>query len=252
MSAFAFLRPLAFVLAFPLLLGASAPAWAAKEIEVLYTENPPLICARDGELDCIAGQLINAAARRGGFTIRSREVPWTRAEQMLESRANALFASTGRNEFSESHYNWYFQIYTDDVFIWTLRDKKITSDADIARLGKINVRRGSPFGAYLDKRGYGAKVYETGDWVQGVKMMELGRVDGQCYTGLIGRTNIIGLQKIPEAGVNRYKVGELSWYLNARAKGELSPELVEFKRLLELEKGKPEFQNVLKKHGVRD
>ena len=241
------LQPLACALGFLV----SSQARAAKEIEVFYTENPPLICARNGELDCIAGKLINAAARSGGFTIHSREVPWSRAEHMLESRANALFASTGRNEFSESHYHWYFQVYTDDVFIWTLRDKKITSDADIARLGKINVRRGSPFGAYLEKRGYGAKVYETGDWVQGVKMMELGRVDGQCYTGLIGHKNIIELQKIPEADVNRYKVGELSWYLNARAHGELSPELVEFKRLLAAEKAKPGFQNLLKKHGVR-
>lgn len=229
----------------------STPVLAQKEIEVLYTENPPLICARDGELDCIAGQLINAAARSGGFTIKPREVPWGRAEQMLESRANAIFASTGRNEFSESHYNWYFQVYTDDVFIWTLRDKKITNDADIAKLGKINVRRGSPFGAYLEKRGYGSKIYETGDWIQGVKMMELGRVDGQCYTGLIGRKNIIELQKIPEADVNRYKVGELSWYLNARAQGGLSPELAEFRHLLEIEKARPAFQNVLKKHGVR-
>ncbi len=247
MTPASFPRPLACILGFVL----CAEALAAKEIEVLYTENPPLICATNGALDCIAGRLINAAARRGGFTITAREVPWARAEQMLETRASAIFASTGRNEFSESHYNWYFQVYTDDVFIWTLRDKKIANDADIAKLGKINVRRGSPFGAYLEKRGYGAKIYETGDWIQGVKMMELGRVDGQCYTGLIGRKNIIELQKIPQADVNRYKVGELSWYLNARAKGALSPDLLEFKRLLETEKARPAFQDVLKKHGVR-
>jgi ABC-type amino acid transport substrate-binding protein len=243
----ALFKPLACALGFIV----SAQALAGREIEVLYTENPPLICATNGELDCIAGQLINAAARSGGFTIKPREVPWGRAEHMLESRANAIFASSGRNEFSESHYNWYFQVYTDDVFLWTLRDKKVTSDADIGRLGKINIRRGSPFGAYLERRGHGAKIYETGDWIQGVKMMQLGRVDGQCYTGLIGRKNIIELQKIPEAEVNRYKLGELSWYLNARAHGELSPELVEFRRLLEAEKGKAAFQAVLKKHGVR-
>jgi len=232
-------------------LAVSAGVGAAKVVEVLYTENPPLICARNGELDCIAGNLMKAAARAGGFTLRAREVPWSRARGMLESLPNAIFASTGRNEFSESHFNWYFQVYTDDVFIWTLRDKKIRSDADIAKLDKINVRRGSPFGAYLEKRGFGSKIYETNDWIQGVHMMELGRVDGQCYTGLIGRQNIIESRKIPETIVNRYKVGELSWYLNARPNGPLSPDLVAFKRLLEAEKGAPAFQGVLKKYGVR-
>ena len=229
----------------------STQARAAKEIEVLITNNPPLICQINGELDCIAGNLLKAAAKAGGFTLKTREVVWARAKEILETTPNALFASTGRNEFSEGSFNWFFQVYTDDVFIFTLGDKKIASDADIAKLGKINVRRGSPFGAYLDKRGHASKILETAEWTQGAQMLDAGRVDGMCLTGIVGNKNIIDLQKIPESKVNRYKVGEISWFLNAKSQGALSPELLEFKKFLEAEKAKPAFQDALKKHGVR-
>jgi len=224
----------------------------AKELTVLYTNNPPLICAKNGELDCLAGTLMKNAAKAGGFTLKASEVPWARAQETLDSNPNTVFAATGRNEFSEAQFGWFFRVYTDDVFVWTLRDKKVANDGDLAKLGKINVRRGSPFGAYLDKRGFGSKIYETADWVQGAQMLNEGRVDGMCLTGLIGRTNIIDIQKIPEAQVNKYKVGEMAWYINSKHGAAPSAELMEFKKLMEAEKAKPYFVDMLNKFGVRD
>ena len=238
----------------PLFLGfifVANQAKAAKEIEILISNNPPLICMANGELDCIAGNLIKAAAKAGGFTLKVNDVPLARAKEIMETNPNALFAASGRNEFSENLYNWFFQVYTDDVFIFTLGDKKINSDADIAKLGKINVRRGSPFGAYLDKRGYASKITETNEWTQGAQMLESGRVDGMCLTGIVGLKNIVELQKIPAAQVNKYKVGEMAWFLNAKLRGTPSPDLLEFKKFLEAEKAKPPFQEALKKYGVR-
>ncbi len=193
---------------------------------------------------------LKAAAKAGGFTLKLNEVPWARAKDQIEQTPNALFAATGRNEFTEKQFNWFFQVYSDDVFVFTLRDKKVGADADLKGLGKINVRRGSPFAAYLEKRGLADKVYETNDWVQGAQMLDAGRVDAMCLTGLIGRTNIVDLQKVPESQVNRYKVGDIGWYIISKA-GTLSPELEAFRKALDAEKAKPAFQGVLKSYGVR-
>ena len=224
-------------------------AWAT-EIQVFYTNNPPLICAKNGELDCIAGNLMKAAAKAGGFTLKLNEVPWARAKDQIEQTPNAVFAATGRNEFTEKQFNWFFQVYSDDVFVFTLGDKKIASDADLKGLGKINVRRGSPFAAYLEKRGLADKVNETNDWVQGAQMLDAGRIDAMCLTGLIGRTNIVDLQKVPESKVNLYKVGDIGWYIITKP-GAVSPALESFRKAMEAEKAKPAFGNVVKSFGVR-
>ena len=228
----------------------AAPAMAAAEIQVFYTNNPPLICAKNGELDCLAGNLMKAAAKAGGFTLKLNEVPWARAKDQIEQTPNALFAATGRNEFTEKQFNWFFPVYSDDVFVFTLRDKKVAGDADLKNLGKINVRRGSPFVAYLEKRGLADKVYETNDWVQGAQMLDAGRVDAMCLTGLIGRTNIIDLQKVSESQVNKYKVGDIGWYIITKP-GAVSADLEAFRKAMEAEKAKPAFQNALKTFGVK-
>jgi hypothetical protein len=224
----------------------------AKEILVFVTNNPPLICMRNGELDCMAGVLMKNAARAGGFTLKVEEIPWARAQLSIEKSPNAIFASSGRNEISESQYGWIFQVYSDDVYIWTLRDKKIGSNADIAKLETISVRRGSPFGAYVTKLGYADKIVEKNEWTQAAAMLDAGRVDAMCLTGLIGRTNIIDLQKVPEEQVNKFKVGEISWWINAQHSGAISADLQEFRMLLEVEKSKPYFRETLRKYGVRD
>ncbi len=228
----------------------ATPALAAGEIQIFYTNNPPLICAKDGELDCIAGNLMKAAAKAGGFKLKLNEVPWARAKDQIEQTPNALFAATGRNEFTEKQFNWYFPVYSDDVFVFTLRDKKINSEADLKTLGKINTRRGSPFVAYLDKRGLADRIYETNDWVQGAQMLDAGRVDAMCLTGLIGRTNIVDLQKVPASQVNRFKVGDIGWFIITKS-GPVSADLEAFRKALEAEKAKPAFQAVLKSYGVR-
>jgi len=238
--------------ALALTLAAMLPgaAQAGGEIQIFYTNNPPLICAKNGELDCIAGNLLKAAAKAGGFTLKHSEVPWARAKEQIEQVPNALFAATGRNEFTEKQFNWYFPVYSDDVFVFTLRDKKVASEGDLKGLGKINVRRGSPFVAYLEKRGLADKVYETNDWVQGAQMLDAGRVDAMCLTGLIGRTNIIDLQKVPDAQVNRFKVGDIGWYIITKP-GAVSLDLEAFRKVLDAEKAKPAFQSVIKSFGVR-
>jgi ABC-type amino acid transport substrate-binding protein len=224
----------------------------AKEIEVFWTDNPPLICQKNGELDCMAGILLKNAAKAGGFTLKTSEVPWARAVDALEKSPNAIFAANGRNEFSEKSAAWFFQVYSDNVNLFTLDAKKIGADADIAKLSKIIVRRGSPFSAYLKKKGAEDKIIETSDWKQGVSMVESGRADGMCLSNLIGTTNFITLGKLPESRLNRYQVGTISWWLITAANKPLSPELSQFKALLEAEKNKPAFQEIIKSYKVQN
>jgi ABC-type amino acid transport substrate-binding protein len=224
----------------------------AAEIQVFWTDNPPLICQKNGELDCMAGILIKNAAKAGGYTLKATQIPWARALDMLDNTPNAMFASTGRNEFSEKSFNWYMQVYSDKVNIFTLDAKKLASDADIGKLSKVAIRRGSPFPDYLIKRGHGNRVFETNDWQQAVGMLDLGRVDAMCLTNLIGTTNLVQLGKLAEARINRYPVGEMSWYVITASNKPVSADLQAMKKLMEAEKAKPYFQDILKGYKVQN
>lgn len=216
------------------------------------TDNPPLICLKNNKLDCIAGTLVKNAAKQGGFAINVTEVPWARAQVDFSKVENGIFISTGRNEFTENKYNWYFQIYSDDVFIFTLGSLKIKSDKDLKKLKSIGLRIGSPFFDYVNKKGLGSKIYEVRDWVHMSKMLKKSRIDAMCLTGLIGRTNIINLAGIKNSELNTFKVGEMSWYIIMPKEKKLNKDLIYFKDLLKLEKDKPYFQEMLTKYQVRN
>lgn len=234
------------------LAGVVACGAQAREIQVYWTDNPPLICQKNGELDCVAGVLIRNAAKAGGFSIKSVEIPWARAPGVLDRIPNAIFAATGKNEFTEKNFNWYFQVYSDKVNVFTLDERVIKSDAELAGMGKIAIRRGSPFLDYLKKRGIQDKVYETNDWRQAVAMMELRRVDGLCLTNLIGTTNIVTLGKVSEPRLNRYPVGDMSWYIITASDHALNADLQELQVLMAVEKAKPYFQEILRAHKVQN
>lgn len=217
----------------------------AKEIQVYWTDNPPLICQKNGKIDCIAGVLIRNAAKAGGYTIKSIEIPWARAVVAFDKSPNAIFAATGRNEFTEKDFNWFFQVYSDKVYLFTLDDKIIKSDAEMAGLQKVAIRRGSPFFDYLEKRGIGNKALVTNDWHQAVGLVAMKRADGMLLTNLIGTTNLVSLGKLDESRINRFEVGKMSWYIISAFDKPLSADLVEFQMLMEQEKSKSYFQQML-------
>lgn len=224
----------------------------AKEIQVYWTDNPPLICQKNGRLDCIAGLLIRNAAEAGGYTIKTIEIPWARAAVTFDKAPNAIFAATGRNEFTEKDFNWFFPVYSDKVYLFTLDDKIIKSDADMARLRKVAIRRGSPFFDYLQQRGLGDRALPTNDWQQAVGLVAMKRADGMLLTDLIGTTNLVGIGKLNPSRINRFEVGKMSWYIISAFDKPLSPDLVEFKTLLEQEKAKPYFHELLRGFKVQD
>lgn len=212
------------------------------EITVFYADNPPLICMKDGRLDCISGRLINMAADIGGYKIIPREIPWARAEESLSSTRNAVFASTGKNDFTEKSSTWFFEVYSDDVNVWTLDGKKISSEMDILKLKTIAVRRGSPFLNYLTKINVVNKAVEVNDWKQAVAMLEAGRVDAMCLTELVGNLNLVKLAGIKPERVNKYKVGEMAWSITTAKDVELTPDLVGFQSALSIAKNTDEYR----------
>jgi len=224
----------------------------AKEIQVYWTDNPPLICQKNGKLDCIAGLLIRNAARAGGFTIKTIEIPWARAVVSFDKSPNAIFAATGRNEFTEKDFNWFFQVYSDKVYLFTLDDKIVKSDAEMILLQKVAIRRGSPFFDYLEKRGLVDRALATNDWHQAVGLVAMKRVDGMLLTNLIGTTNLVDLGKLDESRINRFEVGKMSWYIISAFDKPLSADLVEFQLLMEQEKSKSYFQEMLNRFKVQN
>lgn len=227
---------------------ASATA-SAKEITVLYAVNPPLMCEKSGQIDCVAGNLLKAAAKASGFAIKAQALPWARALQALEETPNAVFAAQPVPDGAPAPGTKLMAVWTDDVFIWTLDDRKISSDADIAKLQSVAIRRGTPFSVFMDRKKSAAKVVDTNDWVQAAQMLDGGRVDAMTLTGQVGQASIIEAQKIPPSRVNKYKVGELTFWIMSGTK--VGPEMAEFRKALEAEKAKPEFQAEFKRLGVR-
>jgi len=229
---------------------------------------------KNNELDCIAGRLFKNAAKAGGFTLNAKEISWARTQDALSSNPHSIFLATGRNEFTEGSFNWFFRVYTDDVFIFTLDGRRVSSDADVRALKRIGVRRGSPFGAYLEKRGAQRSIVDTVDWVGAAKMLNKGNLDAMCLTGVIGRQNILEIEGVNPSRLRTYKVGEMGWWIitasdkgntpeiqslinwyaaERSAKGKVNREELEaFRNLLAVEKSKPYFQALLAQYGVRD
>ncbi len=222
------------------------------EFEILWTDNPPLICKKNGELDCLAGLLLKNAAKVGNHTLKTFEIPWARAVIQLGKNPNSIFAATGRNSFSDPNLNFFFQIYSDNVFLFTLDQNKVCKDTDIGAIRHIVIRRGSPFDGYLTNKGFGGKIVQTDDWHQAVGMLERNRVGGMVLSNLIGMTNLVNLAGINESRINRYDVGEISWFLIGASGKPPSAELQSFKLLLKKEKEKPYFQKLLRDFGVRN
>lgn len=229
-------------------LSASAIA-SAKEIVIMYAVNPPLMCEKNGQIDCIAGNLLKAAAKAGGFTLKPQQLPWARALEALNQTPNAIFAAQPVPDGAKPPGTQLLPVWTDDVFIWTLDGRKLNTDADVAKLQSVAVRRGTPFTVFMERKGSTAKVVDTNDWLQAAQMLDAGRVDAMTLTGQVGLANIVEAQKIPASRVNKYKVGELTFWLMAA--GQPAPEVLEFKKAVEAEKAKPEFQADLKRMGVR-
>ena len=229
---------------------ASIASVSAKEITIMYAVNPPLMCEKNNQIDCVAGNLLKAAAKAGGFTLKTQALPWARAIETLDQTPNAVFAAQpvpdGANPPGGAKL---LSVWTDDVFVWTLDGRKLTSDADVAKLQSVAVRRGTPFAVYMQRKGSTAKIVDTNDWVQAAQMLDAGRVDAMTLTGQVGQANIVDAQKIPVSRVNKYKVGELTFWLMSSAKA--GPEVAEFKKAVETAKAQPEFQAELKRMGVR-
>lgn len=222
---------------------------SAKEITVMYAVNPPLMCEKNGQIDCVAGNLLKAAAKSSGFTLKAQQLPWARALETLNQTPNAIFAAQPVPDGAKPPGAQLLPVWTDDVFIWTLDGRKLSSDADIAKLQSVAVRRGTPFAVYMERKKSSAKIVDTNDWVQAAQMLDAGRVEAMTLTGQVGQANIVEAQKVPAARVNKYKVGELTFWLMSA--DQPSPEVAEFKKAVEAEKAKPEFQAELKRMGVR-
>ncbi len=228
------------------------PLAVSAEFEILWTNNPPLICEKNGELDCLAGLLLKNAAKAGGHTLKTYEIPWARAKIQLKIKPNSIFAATGYNVFSDPNLNFSFQIYSDDVFLFTLNQIKVCQDSDISAIRNIAVRRGSSFHNYLTNKGFSGQIVETDDWHQAVGMLKRKRVDGMVLSNLIGMTNLVTLEGINDSLINRYEVGKISWFLIGASGKPPSPELQSFNLLLKKEKQKPYFQKLLRDFGLRN
>lgn len=222
---------------------------AFAEITVYITRNPPLICTHDDKLDCIGGTLLRLALEKEGLKYKIAEFPWVRAQEKMLTNPNSIFVSTGRNHYTEDQYDWFFKIYTDDVNIFTTNRIKITNNKEIqSKVKDVVIRLGSPFFAYAED--LKLPTQSVLEWYLGARMLQHDHADGMILTTLVGEENFFNIEKMNRNHINRYKIGEMQWYIT-RPKGmPKTAELIQLLKSLKVIKDGQFYQDLLKSKKV--
>jgi hypothetical protein len=117
-----------------------------------------------------------------------------------------------------------------------------------AKIRRIATRVGSPFIAYANS--LNLPIQEVAEWVQGVRMVKAGATDGMVLTTLIGEENFFKIEKLDHTEINRFKIGEIGWYVVHNAE-QLSPEMKKLEKALAKARETDEYKTLLKSKGVR-
>jgi methyl-accepting chemotaxis protein len=219
------------------------------KVTVFTTVNPPLIFVKDGIPAGIAGKLLEIAQRECDIELETIQLPWARAQEEMAKNPNSIFVATGRNQFTEAKFKWFSKIYTDDVNVFTRAENRLSSMEEIpAKIRRIATRVGSPFIAYANS--LNLPIQEVAEWVQGVRMVKAGATDGMVLTTLIGEENFFKIEKLDHTEINRFKIGEIGWYVVHNAE-QLSPEMKKLEKALAKARETDEYKTLLKSKGVR-
>jgi len=215
-------------------------------IEFHISTNLPVICVKDDKLDCIAGRLVDRACAIEGLRYRFIDRPWKRAEEeIVEKNGNTFFLVTGKGD-GGSNIDWFFLIYSDDVWIYSLNP---LDSAALASLGPVGVRRGSPFDRISSQ--YGSfNLYSFNDWRSGVMMLQAHRLDAVLATRLVIEANVVRSPVLAERQGYHEVLGRMGWYIVRDAKAPQSDAADRFRRGLTAARSEKWFLEMLASHGL--
>jgi len=234
-----------------LLIGAIGPMPAAASdiaestIEFHISTNLPVICVKDNKLDCIAGKLVERACDLSGLRYIFTDRPWKRAEEEISAKkGNTFFLVTGNAESNRS-IDWFFPIYSDDVWLYSITPFDIQAPS---RPGIVGVRRGSPFDQIPGPYGSFA-LYALNDWQSGVMMLKNHRLDAILATRLVIQANIDQSPLMRGEQGHHQVLGRMSWYIVRDADTPSSDVSERFKQGLERAKAENWFADMLASYG---
>jgi len=233
-----------------LAIARTPPVWAldaeSDAIEFHISTNLPVICVREGKLDCIAGRLVDRACALEGLRYRFTDRPWKRAEEeIVESNGSAFFLVTGKDE-GNSKLDWFFEVYSDEVWIYSFRPLDAESPG---RSGLVGVRRGSPFDQIPSQ--YGSfSVYALNNWPSGAMMLKRHRLDAVLATRLVIEANMVQSPILADLRGYHKAIGRMGWYIVRDSRAAPSEAAQRFKRGLEAARAEPWFAEMLASYGV--
>ncbi len=155
----------------------------AEPLTVYTEEFPPYNFTRDGTVQGVSTQVIEAVLKRAGFDYQLKSLPWARSFKRAQIENNTLIFSITRNQERESMFQWVGVVSPaiHSVFALQTRD-----DIRLANLGdlkhyRIGTQLAGARESYLLQNGFSedALLRLSGDQVlsQQYRMLTLGRID---------------------------------------------------------------------------
>ena len=160
------------------------PARLLAEPLTVYTEEfPPYNFTRDGTVQGVSTQVVEAALERAGFDYQLKSLPWARSFKRAQIENNTLIYSITRNQERESKFQWIGVVSPaiHSVFALQTRDDiRLANLADLKHY-RIGTQLAGARESYLLQNGFSedALLRLSGDRVliQQYRMLTLGRID---------------------------------------------------------------------------
>lgn len=170
----------------PIVTAAPAPG----TIRVVTEEFPPYNYTEDGIVKGISTDIIRRVLKELNMKIEIESLPWSRALNTAQNNENVLIYSIGRNKTRENIFKWVGVIAPAKYYLFAKAERKdinIKNLEDVKKYQTATMINGVRE-QYFKTQGFsvGKELDSVSKTVQGLKMLEKGRVDLWASNELTG------------------------------------------------------------------
>ena len=162
----------------------------AETVEVYALEAMPYCGIEQGQPTGLAVEILQAASRYGAPTFHFRfDIPWPRAQDMIQHQGNALIAIIpfSRTAPRESHYRWLAKLISVQTRFYSYQRLRPLASMDEAKSVKIGVVRGHALIKVLQNAGIEQQDTGATDAGNNVRKLFYRRFDTIADSDLIVR-----------------------------------------------------------------
>lgn len=152
------------------------PAWSQdlKPVLTIYAAEIPGYMGGSRERPGILSEMIDLAAKRLGYKVINKTVPWARALKAVIKEHNTLIPGLSRLPSREKNYTWIVgQMEAKSAFLSL--NRKINSYEEAKNISSIGVHRATSHNLELEEKGF-TNIRKFNNIEKSIRMMEIGRI----------------------------------------------------------------------------